>query len=157
MEVYRIPVSIASKPIILRSVLSHVNQQRVFICLASLEHHVLLPHWILLLQLPPLLLSIGRPTLLLLGCLILPQVSAVNLKHLRDMRTLPHLLHGTRDGHAHVLNVPTGYSLVRKDLRVLHEHMLVHAIADPLDELLLGEHVVEHADVDEDEDHADED
>ena len=157
MKVYRIPVGIASKPIILRSVLSHVNQQRVFVCLASLEHHVLLPHGILLLHFPPLLLEIGRPALFLLGRYILPQVPAVNLKHFRDMRTLPHLLHGTRDGHAHVLNVPTGYSLVRKDLWVLHEHMLVHAIADPLNELLLGEHVVEHADVDENEDYANED
>lgn len=157
MKVYRIPVGIASKTIILRSILSHVNQQWVFVCLTSLKHHMLLPHRIKLLHLSPLLLRIGRPALFLLGCLILPQVPAVNLKHLRDMWTLPHLLHGPSDGQAHVLNVRAGYSLVRKDLWVLHEHMLVHAIADPLDELLLGEDVVEHADVDEDEDYANED
>jgi hypothetical protein len=53
--------------------------------------------------------------------------------------------------------VPTGYCLVGKDLRVIHYHMLLHPIANPLYELLLGKHVVEHADVNEHEDYANED
>ena len=79
------------------------------------------------------------------------------MKDLGDMSTLPHLLHGASYGYAHVLNVPSSDCLVRKDLRVLHYHMVIHPIADPLNELLLREHVVEHADVDEHEDYADED